>query len=81
MARQTDLDQQEWNEWEEFTWSMLQRFKKGRKKYGKKYFKRDNLTELQMELIDVANYAMMEFIKIEAMKNKNAMQTQTCNKT
>lgn len=53
-----------------FQYKMCERFTKGRKKYKNKYLKRDNLSELQDELIDVANYAMMEWMKIEELKKK-----------
>lgn len=69
MARQINLTNEEINKSMKFLNFMCRRFYNGKKKYGMKYLKRDNLTELQMELIDVANYAMMEFMKIEAMKN------------
>ena len=53
----------------DFQKRMLERFEAGRKKYGMKYLRRDNLSELQDELIDVANYAMMQWLKIESLKS------------
>lgn len=50
---------------------MVERIEVGRRKYGMNYIRgRDNLKELQDELLDVANYALLEWLHIERMRNE-----------
>lgn len=44
------------------------RLETGEKRYGKRFLEVDLLEEISNELIDVANYAFLEYVKVQRMK-------------
>lgn len=61
---------------ERFVQLMIHRVETGRDTYGMDYLEKDNLTELQYELLDVANYALLEFMKIELLRMKELKENE-----
>lgn len=49
---------------------MWERFEKGRDKYGFDYLTKDQLNDIEEELLDVANYAFMFYMKISLLKRR-----------
>jgi len=47
---------------------MKTRFKNGREQYGMDYLMKDQITDIQEELVDTAVYAMLLFIKVEILR-------------
>ena len=52
----------------EFIKMMRSRFKSGRKQYGMDYLMKDQIKDIEEELVDVAVYAMLLFNKVRMMK-------------
>jgi len=47
------------------------RLEKGRRKYGDDaYWYRDILTEIQEELLDIMNYAYLQWLKVQRLKEQ-----------
>ena len=63
-----------------FKQHMLSRLKMGQKEYGNSWREkrmRDHLVDMQEELVDMANYAAMQYTKLQNMIDKlDAMQFQ-----
>jgi len=52
----------------EFIKMMRSRFNSGRKQYGMDYLMKDQIKDIEEELVDVAVYAMLLFNKVRMMK-------------
>lgn len=60
----------------EFHRRMIDRFKEGRKEYGFDYFKKDLTNEIEEELLDIANYALLMYLKIKIQRMMRDGQVQ-----
>lgn len=53
-----------------FSDRMIERFEEGERKYGEYSFNgKDMFKEMEEELLDVANYALMQYIKLQGLKD------------
>jgi hypothetical protein len=58
----------------EFQERMIQRFKMGRKQYGFDYLEKDLNNEIDEEILDIAGYAMLMYLRLKIrrmMKNEH----------
>lgn len=53
----------------DFIMMMCKRFAAGHRKYKDSWKTRNNIVEAQAELVDCANYCMMEYMRLEMMNN------------
>jgi hypothetical protein len=51
-----------------FITRMWERFEKGREKYGFDYLAKNQLNDIEEELLDVANYAFLFYMKMRLLK-------------
>lgn len=53
---------------QKFVKVMFQRLQEGHKKYGDDWRRKDNLKEMEDELYDIANYAFLQWLKLNYAK-------------
>jgi len=63
-----DFEKHEKKNIKDFIKMMHSRFRSGRKQYGMDYLMKDQIKDIEEELVDVAVYAMLLFNKVRMMK-------------
>jgi len=63
-----NFEEHENKNFREFIKMMKSRFKSGRRQYGMDYLMKDQIKDIEEELVDVAVYAMLLFNKVRMMK-------------